>query len=253
MKISLALLVVIGGLVSGGAAAQAQALDFAWFAGVGGGLAAHDNGPFSRRLQSYYNFEGVGAEQLYQTQDFPRTSYTLNAGGGLMFGGSILIGLNGEKLFLPAVMSTTGIGNRQDEYRLSGVGGGIDLGYVLVNDAGTLVYPFIHAGYYSYTLEIDNQQPDSLPFFEGKPIPPATMATYTGAAPRFGIGVGLVRYLGGISGGAGGLVVNARLSYGRMPSRPEWEQDGKVVSNGGHTPEYNAVSLSVSIGGGTGR
>jgi hypothetical protein len=249
MKTSLALLF----LLLGGAAAHAQALNFAWFAGVGGGLAAHDNGPFSRRLQSYYNFAGVGAERLYQTEDFPRTAYTLNAGAGLMFGGSIMIGLNGEKLFIPAVLSTTGIGNDQDEYRLSATGGGVDLGYVLVNDLGTLIYPFVHAGLYGYTLEIENRQKDSLPFFEGKPIPPNGTATYAASAPRIGIGIGLVRYLGGISNGAGGLVLNARLSYGRMPSRPEWEQDGQVVDNGGHTPEYNAVSLSVSIGGGTGR
>src|SRR5438128_1434455 len=82
----------------------------------------------------------------------------------LVLGGSILLGLNGEKLFIPAVVSTTGIGNNQDEYRLSGAGGGVDLGYVVVNDRGTLIYPFIHAGLYGYTLEIENRQKDSLPF-----------------------------------------------------------------------------------------
>jgi hypothetical protein len=239
--------------LAAGASASAQSLGSAWFLAIGGGMEAHDNGPFSRRLASYTPSGSNGEALLYQSQNFSNTGYTLNVGGGILLSESLLLGINGEKLLFPSMLVTTGPGNKQDEYTLSGWGTGLDIGWVAVNDAGTLVYPFLHAGYYGYSLDYRNVQSDSVRFFEGEPVPPNTMATYTGAAPRIAIGVGLLRYIGGSTDGSvGGLALSARLSYGRMLGRPAWEQDGRTVNNGGHTPEYNAVSLSITIGGGTG-
>jgi hypothetical protein len=236
---------------------SAQSLGSSWFLGIGAGVGAHDNGPLSRRLQSYT--PAIGGEQLlYRTEDFPNIGATLNASAGVLVNENLLIGLNGESISFPTVRSRSGPGNAQDEYRLSAIGGGLDFGYaVVINDGGTLIYPFLHAGYHQYELQFTNNQRDSIPFFESRPVPSKGTAVYSGGAPRIAIGLGLTRYLGGLSGGSGSgtsglFIVNARLTYGRMPSRPEWEQNGEVVNNGGHTPEYNAVTLSVTIGVGSG-
>jgi hypothetical protein len=247
-RLFLVLLFVIGSV----APSFGQSLGFAWFAGIGAGIGAHDNGPLSRRLQSYT--PAIGGENLiYRTEDFPNIGATLNASAGVLFNEHLLVGLNGERIAFPTVFSRSGPGNPQDEYKLSAIGGGIDFGYAVINDAGTLIYPFVHAGYHQYELQFTNNQRDSIPFFEGNPVPAKATATYNGAAMRVAIGIGITRYLGGLSGSsAGGFIMNARLSYGRIPSRPAWEQDGEIVNNGGHTPEYNAVTLSVTIGAGTG-
>lgn len=232
----------------------AQPLSTAWFAGVGGGLAAHDNGAFSRRLKSYTPLRDNGEDYLYQTGDFATAGITLNAGGAVLFGGSYVVGASGEMVSYPVVHSINAPGNARDEYRLGGWGGGLDLGFAAVNDAGMLVFPYLHLGYYGYGLDYTNNQGDSIPFFEGKPVPPGTTATYTGAAPRLGIGIGMVKLIGvDGAGSTGGFAIAARLTWGVMPSRPEWlEPDGTVVNNGGLTPAYNGVALSVSIGGGGG-
>src|SRR5438067_1475642 len=95
------------------APALAQPPNTVWFIGIGGGLGAHDNGPFSRRLASYTPARSNGESLLYQSQNFSNTGYTLNAGGGVLFGGNFLIGLNGEKLFFPTMLVTTSIDNKQ--------------------------------------------------------------------------------------------------------------------------------------------
>lgn len=162
-----------------------------------------------------------------------------------------MIGASGERLFFPSFIGITSE-EEVGEYSLSGGGGGLDLGWALYNDAGTLIWPYLSVGYYGYGLDFTNNLSDSIPLFEGTPIPPGGEATYTGAAPRIGLGVGLTRFLGGSKGGGsvGAPVLTARLGWGIFPSHPEWEQDGTVVNNGGHTPCYNALALSVTIGGG---
>ena len=235
-------------------ALSAQPLSTAWFAGVGGGLAAHDNGAFSRRLKSYTPAHANGESFLYQTGDFPSTGLTLDAGGGLMVGGGWVIGASGQMVSYPVVTSINGPGTTADEYSLGGSGAGLDVGYALVNDAGTLIFPYLQGGYYGYSLDYTNNQSEAIPFFEGKPVASGATATYTGAAPRLGLGVGLVKLIGvDGAGSTGGMAVTARLSWGMMLSRPEWkEPDGSVVNNGGLTPAYNGVSFSITIGGGMG-
>jgi hypothetical protein len=225
------------------------ALSWAWFGWVGGGVSAHDNGPFSRRLRSYTPVGTDGENMLYQTEHFSSIGLNLVAGGGVLFNEVYMIGASGERVSFPTVEAITSPGRPRDQYSLTGGGGGLDLGYAIVNEDATLIYPFIHAGLYGYSLEYRNNQSDSIPFFEGNPVPPGTTATYNGSAIRLGAGIGLVKFLGD---GTGGLLVGARLTYGHMPSRPEWEDNGTVVNNGGLTPCYNAVMFSLSVGGGGG-
>jgi hypothetical protein len=232
----------------------AQPLATAWFAAVGGGFAAHDNGAFSRRLKSYTPAHANGESFLYQTGDFSSTGLTIDEAGGVMFGGGWVIGASGQLVSYPAVTSINGPGVKADEYKLGAAGGGLDIGYTLVNDAGTLVFPYVQGGYYSYSLDYTNNQSEAIPFFEGKPVASGATATYTGAAPRLGIGVALVKLIGvDGSSSTGGLAVSGRVSWGTMLSRPAWkEPDGSTVSNGGLTPAYNGVSFSITVGWGTG-
>ncbi|MDB5034666.1 MAG: hypothetical protein JWQ98_1907 [Chlorobi bacterium] len=237
----------------------AQSLSTAWFGTVGGGLATLDNGAFSDRLKSYTPSHAGGEHFLYQTDAFATTGYTIDAGAAMLLGESFVIGASGQRLSYAPMETITPPGAPRDEYLLSGGGGGIDLGYAVVNAASaggssTLVYPFLQGGYYGYSLQYSNHQSEPIPFFEGKAVPAGTSATYTGAAPRLGIGVGLVHLIGvDGSGSTGGLAIAARVMWGSMLSRPEWnEPDGAKVGNGGLTPAYNGVTFSVSIGGGMG-
>lgn len=226
----------------------------AWFGTVGAGLTAHDNGAFSRRLASFVPAKPDGEPYLYQNSEFFETGTILTAGGGLLFGERYLVGGSGEMVRYPESQSIMPPGSPRDQYILRGGGGGLDFGYAVVNDGQTLVFPYLQGGYYGYTLEYHNNQSDSLPFFEGNPVAPGGVGTYTGAAPRVAIGVGLVHFLGSAEadGSRSGFVVAARLTWGVMPSRPSWEQDGKPVNNGGLTPAWNGVSFGISIGGGGG-
>jgi hypothetical protein len=232
------------------AAAHAQTLDFAWLVSAGAGLAAHDNGAFSRRLKSYTPVRASGENFIYQTRDFSSTGTTLNGHVGFLLGERWFVGASGEAVGYPTMHSINGPGNPRDDYDLSAIEGGLDLGYALVNDRGMLIYPYLHASYASYSLDYTNNQNEAIPFFEGKPVDPGTTATYTGSAPRWALGVGMTKLVG-VDGDNStfGLVVGARLTWGMMIARPEWhEPDGSVVNNGGLTPGYNGVSLSISVG-----
>lgn len=215
---------------------------------VGAGLAAHDNGAFSNRLQSYTPTRANGEELIYQTENFISAGTALNAGLCTMFGRGYVLGLAAERTAYPTVHAVTSPGSPRDDYDLSAIEGGLDLGYAFVNDVSTIVYPFLHTGYCSYSLEYHNQQGVPVPFFEGQPVASGSSATYTGAGARWALGVGLVHFLGS----SDGLAIAARLTWGMMVSRAEWaEPDGGTVKNGGLTPGYNGVNLSISIGGGT--
>jgi hypothetical protein len=229
----------------------AQDLVTGGFISIGGGVAAHDNGPFSRRLSSYTPLSDGGEAQklVYRTGTFSQVGLTLWAGGSFVVGGRWMIGASGEMVSFPSVHSINGPEQPQDEYQLSGKGGGLELGMTVINDGGMVVFPYLHVGYYGYSLDYTNNQTDSISFFEGELVPPEQTATYTGAAPRIALGIGFTKLLGS---GSGGFILGARLAYGRMLARPEWERDGTVVNNGGHTPEYNAVLLTLSLGGGAG-
>jgi hypothetical protein len=241
-------------LVLAASAMHAQPLSFAWFAGAGAGLAAHDNGAFSDRLKSYTPVRASGESFVYQTQDFASTGTTLDAGLGVLFAESWIVGASAERVGYPDVRSINGPGNARDIYSLSASEVGLDLGYAAVNDAGTIVFPYLHAGYASYGLDYTNNQDEPIPFFEGKPVAAGTTAAYAGSAPRLALGVGLVKLFGvdGVNTTAG-FTLAARVTWGMMLSRPEWtEPDGSVVNNGGLTPAYNGVTLSISIGAGGG-
>jgi hypothetical protein len=234
--------------------AGAQTLGFGWFATVGGGLAAHDNGAFSDRLKSYTPVRASGENFIYQTEDFSSAGTTLDAGLGLLFGESYIVGASGQQVGYPAVRSINGPESARDIYSLSGQAIGLDLGYAAVNDAGMLIFPYLHAGYASYALDYTNNQAEPIPFFEGEPVPAGTTVTYRGGAPRLALGVGLVKLIGvdGASSTAG-FAVSARVAWGMMLSRPEWhEPDNTIVNNGGLTPAYNGVTFSISIGAGGG-
>jgi hypothetical protein len=231
----------------------AQPLESGWFGGIGVGIGAHDNGPFSNRLQSWSPIGERGRERVYRSAPVPSTGYTLNAGGAVLLSEKVLLGASGELLFFPSFEAIT-TEEERSVYSLSGLGGGLDFGYAIVNDGGTLVWPFVSAGYYGYTLDFENNQTEPTPFFEGDPVEPGATETYDGASFRGGLGVGFTRYLGGgTSGELSGLVLQMRLTWGRYLSHPSWSANGEEVTNGGHTPCYNALSLSVMIGGGTGR
>lgn len=245
---SLALGVLL--LAAGGRAAAQEGSRPTFIVGVGGGLSAYDNGAFSDRLKSYTPVRGNGENFLYQTEDFPTTGWTVNASLGAFVGDDLFVGLSGQKVLYPTINSINSPGNPRDQYTLNGMGGGLDLGLVLHRATGTVLMPYLHGGYYGYELEYVNKQSEAIPFFEGKPVASGSSAVYSGYAPRVAVGVELVHLLTSSAGGSFAPAVTARLDWGMMISRPEWkEPDGSTVSNGGLTPAYNGVSLSVAISG----
>lgn len=209
---------------------------------AGVGLAGHDNGPFSRRLQSYHPLDASGHRMLYQTDNIPNVGWSVSGAFGAQIGTSLMLGISGEFLFFNDFFSRNPPGEPQDAYRLGGRGAGVDLGLIVVNEDATLVYPFLHAGYYGYRLQYVNNHSFAIPFFEGQPVPAMSTASFDGAAPRVALGIGLLSFLFGHE------VIGARLSYGQMLGRPEWRQNGDVVNNGGHTPAWNALTLTLYVG-----
>lgn len=229
----------------------AQAPSVAWYGAVGGGLVAFDNGAFSDRLQSYIPSGANGESIVYSTPDFPMNGYTLDGSAALVPGGRFTIGVSGQMLSFTTLRAITSPGHPRDEYALSGGGGGLDIGWVVVNDAGTLITPFVQAGYYGYRLDYTNNQIDPIPFFEGRPVASGSTASYTGAAPRGALGLSLTRLLGADPSSSVAPVLHVRLSWGTMLARPRWQEpDGGDVNNGGLTPAYNGVALSIQVGGG---
>ncbi len=230
----------------GTAPLAAQDLSNAWFVTAGGGVVAFDNSAFSHRLQQYVPVGSNGESITYSTPDFPTNGYTIDASFGLLFNSRIVVGLSGQALSFNTIRAITSPGFPRDEYGLSGSGGGLDIGWAVANAEGTLVVPFVQAGYYGYSLEFTNRQTDSISFFEGKRVAPGVNASYTGWAPRLALGVALTSRFGTSDVAP---VLNVRLTWGSMLSRPRWlEPDGSEVNNGGLTPAYNGVSLSVQVG-----
>lgn len=230
-----------------------QTMTSGFFGGVGFGLVAHDNEPFSNRLASWSPPGEENRPRLYRTPAVSNTGYTLNAGGALLLGSTFVVGASGEMLFFPSFEAVTTEDDR-GTYTLSGGGGGLDIGYAVINDDATILWPYISVGYYGYSLAFENSSGEPTPFFEGDPVPAGAIETYTGAAFRPGLGIALTRFIGGATaaGDPSGLVVQARLGWGLFPSHPNWQVDGVEVMNGGRTPCYSGVGLSVTVGGGIG-
>jgi len=229
---------------------QAQRLQEGFFMTVGGGLVAFDNGAFSHRLQSYVPSGHDGEGLVYSTPHFPTNGFTIDGSIGILVGGDVIVGLCGQSLTFKPIKAITSPGFARDEYVLSGRGGGVEIALPVVNEGGVVVSPFVEGGYYGYSLDYTNRQVDSLPFFEGVPVAPGGTTTYRGSAPRIGLGVSMTAYLRE-SADAGSFcpVLRARLSWGTMLSRPRWtEPDGSEVKNGGLTPAYNGVALTVQVG-----
>ncbi len=240
-------------LLTGVTAMAQQPWEPDFIIGVGGGLSAYDNGAFSRRLKSYTPVRGSGENFLYQTEDFPTTGWTVGGNLGTFLGSNLFLGISGQQVFYRTIYSINGPGNPRDEYTLTGRGGGLDIGWTAYRGWQTIVMPYLHGGYYGYSLDYSNNQSEAVPFFQGVPVAAGSSATYTGYAPRMALGIELVHLL---AEGDGAILpsITARLDWGMMLSRPQWnEPDGSLVDNGGLTPAYNGVSLSVAIGGAFGR
>src|SRR5688500_9684826 len=105
----------------------AQEIRSGWFGGIGVGIGAYDNDPFSDRLQSWAPIGETGREIGYVTDRFSNTGYTLSAGGAALFGRHFLIGASGECLMFRTIAAVTST-EEQSQYKLTGGGGGLDLG-----------------------------------------------------------------------------------------------------------------------------
>ena len=232
---------------------RAQSIESAIFGGIGIGLVAHDNEPFSNRLGSWSPPGEENRVRVYRTPPVSNTGFTLNAGGALLIDSRYVLGLSGEMLFFPSFEAITTTEDRAI-YNLGAVGGGLDFGYAVINDDATLLWPYISLGYYSYSLSFENKSGEPTPFFESEPVPAGGTETYSGGAFRPGIGLALTRFIGGANEAEdpSGFILMARLGWGFFPSHPNWQIDGNDVANGGRTPCYSGVGLSVSIGAGSG-
>ncbi len=177
---------------------------------------------------------------------------TVGGGGRALLAGRYLLGGRGFGMWVPTMWTDWG------SARVSGGGGGFDLGLVVYNQRRWMVYPFAGVGGLGYTLEVRNNS-DAPVTFGGSPLattPAAGAVIEGGGASKFStgfwtfeLGVGFQRLQyrrkqggGLINGGELGLLISLHDNA--------WSDENDVPVIGAPPARMLGVYLRLNIGGG---
>lgn len=170
-----------------------------------------------------------------------RMAFSVGGGGKSLIGGRFLFGGKGFGLIAPTAANDVG------RVAAGGGGGGVELGLVVVNKRGWLVYPFTGFGGMGYSLSLTNTSQTSRTFGDqtiaaGKALELGTGSVYV----EFGAGFRRLTFTRG-----GGFIHGAELGLMLALDQGPWRRsDGRAVGGGVPGVNMSGLYLRVDIGGG---
>lgn len=171
--------------------------------------------------------------------EWSRASLIAGGGGRVLIAGRLLLGGKGFALLLPQVHT-----DAARVWALGG-GGGFELGFVVLNRRGWLVYPTIGGGGLGWSLEVLNRG-DAPIQVGGRTVGGGGRLDASAGHPYLDVGVGAVRrwWRGG-----GGPIHGLHVGLMVATSDGRWETEGQALT--GLAPVSLALGyLRVEFGGG---
>lgn len=170
-----------------------------------------------------------------------RMAVSVGGGGKSLLAGRFLIGGKGFGLFAPTAANDVG------RVAVGGGGGGVELGLVVVNRRGWIVYPFAGLGAIGYSLTLTNTSQGPRSF--GDQTIAAGRALELGAGSAYvelGAGFRRLTFTRG-----GGFIHGAELGLMLALDQGPWKRsDGRAVGGGVPGVNMSGFYLRVDIGGG---
>jgi len=170
--------------------------------------------------------------------DAAPTGFVFGGGGGVLIN-RLWVGGKGFGMLVDTPNSTRG------SAKLSGAGGGGEVGYAVVASPHWLVVPFVGVGGFGYSLTVSNTGNNPLPVYSGETIARGGESTYTAGFMTGELGLRVSRL---IFWGNAGLMVGAEMGYLSALQRAAWES-----SSGTSAPESAELRggyFRLIIGGG---
>jgi hypothetical protein len=173
--------------------------------------------------------------------DTAPTGFVFGGGGGVLFN-RLWVGGKGFGMIIDTPNSTRGTA------KLSGVGGGGEIGYAAIASPQWLVVPFVGVGGFGYSLNVSNSSnKNALPVYSGESIAPGAETKYTAGFFTGEIGIRVSRLL---FSGSGGLIVGAEMGYLSSLQRAAWESSAGNGSSAPESAELRGGYFRLIIGGG---
>ena len=170
--------------------------------------------------------------------DAAPTGFVFGGGGGVLLN-RLWVGAKGFGLLVDTPNSSRG------SAKLSGIGGGGEVGYAVVASPHWLVVPFVGVGGFGYSLKVTNAGSNPLPVYANETIGRGAETKYTAGFVTGELGLRVSRLL---LWGNSGLMVGAELGYLSALQRAAWES-----SSGTSAPESAELRggyFKLLIGGG---
>lgn len=165
----------------------------------------------------------------------------LGGGGRALLGRRIMLGGKGYALLTPTQSGAHGTA------RVTGGGGGLDVGVALYNRDRWLVYPYLGAQGFGLDLDVTNNSTQSRAIGEVR-IPAGESRTFRTGFPMIEVGAGVQRLL--FRGDEhGGFMVGLELGFVYGFAGDAWQIDDMDVAGLG-TPGLTGGYLRLTLGGG---
>ncbi|MCA9587648.1 MAG: hypothetical protein KC657_20115 [Myxococcales bacterium] len=168
------------------------------------------------------------------------TAFTVGGGGGALIGRRLWLGGKGYGFILPTESSDRG------RARISGGGGGFELGIAAVNRPHALVIPYIGLGGLGTSVTVRNRTAAAMSLGGVPLLPPGEDRTLTGGFWTFDAGI---RAFGLYFPGGGGWAAGLDLGVTTTVVPSSYELDGASLS-GVAPARMTAGYLRLMLGGG---
>jgi hypothetical protein len=170
--------------------------------------------------------------------DVAPTGFVFGGGGGMLID-RLWIGGKGFGMIIDTPNSSHGT------VKLSGAGGGGEVGYAVVASPHWLVVPFVGFGAFGYSLNLTNTSNGPLSIYQGETIGRGGESQYTAGFFTGEAGIRVSRLL---FSGSGGFMVGAEVGYLSALQRAAWESSSGTAAP--ESAELRGGYLRLIIGGG---
>jgi hypothetical protein len=170
--------------------------------------------------------------------DVAPTGFVFGAGGGVLLN-RLWVGAKGFGLLVDTPNSSRG------SAKLSGLGGGGEVGYAVVASPHWLVVPFVGVGGFGYSLSVTNAGNGPLPIYASETIGRGGENKYTAGFMTGELGIRVNRL---IFWGNAGLTVGAELGYLSALQRAAWESS--TGTSAPESAELRGGYFKLLVGGG---
>jgi hypothetical protein len=170
----------------------------------------------------------------------PEFGYTVGGGGRMLLFHRVVIGGKGFGLFPPEVGGPNGTA------RVSGGGGGLELGFAAVNRPKVLFFPYFGVGGFGLGLELRNASQQDIQFGDAAPLQPGEERDYASGFVYLEVGAGLHRL---VFFGDGGLAVGFNVGGMFSVAPSQWADAGEPIE-GLDEPRLSGAYLQLTVGGG---